>query len=177
MKICIDPGHSGTIEPGACAAGFTEAALNLAIALNVGDKLQANGHEVTYTRTTDIEDDGLAFRADIANQAGTDLFISIHCNAAANPAAFGVETYHYTGSVAGKKFADAIQQTLTADGYTVDRGVKEANFAVLRLTDMPAVLVECGFITSAVDRAILIDPNGQERIAVAIVSAIKTEML
>ncbi|MCE5285176.1 MAG: N-acetylmuramoyl-L-alanine amidase [Pelosinus sp.] len=177
MKICIDPGHSGPVEPGACAGGFTEAAINLAIGLVLGELLRGKGHEVILTRSGDIEDDGLAFRADIANEAGADIFISVHCNAAERLEARGVETYHYPGSAEGLCLAQAIQAALCQGGYTLDRGVKEADFAVLRLTDMPAVLIECGFITSEADREVLISEAGQRLIAEAIVSSIGTESL
>lgn len=55
MRICIDPGHSGPTEPGACAAGFTEAALTLSIAFQLGIPLAAKGHDVIYTRAGDID--------------------------------------------------------------------------------------------------------------------------
>lgn len=66
---------------------------------------------------------------------------------------------------------------LVKANYTLNRGVEEANFAVLRLTDMPEVLVECGFITSEKDRAVLALTTGQQRIAKATVSGIKTYLL
>jgi N-acetylmuramoyl-L-alanine amidase len=143
----------------------------------LGELFRGKGHEVIFTRSGDIEDDGLAFRADIANEAGADIFISIHCNAAERLEARGVETYHYPGSVEGLCLAQGIQAVLCKAGYTLDRGVKEADFAVLRLTDMPAVLIECGFITSEADRAVLTSEAGQKLIAEAIVSAIGTETL
>ncbi|MCX7781899.1 MAG: N-acetylmuramoyl-L-alanine amidase [Negativicutes bacterium] len=171
MRICLDPGHSGPVEPGACAAGFTEAALNLAIAFQAGGQLAAKGYDVIYTRSGDIDTDGLEFRAVIANEIKADLFISIHCNAAASAEAYGVETYHYPNSAEGRRLAGCIQRELAALNYTRDRGVKEnGNLAVLRLTDMPAALVECGFITSEHDRAVLVTDEGQQRIAQAIVS-------
>ena len=168
MRICIDPGHSGPADPGACAAGFTEAAINLAIAFRLGSELAASGYDVIYTRAGDITDDSLAFRANIANEVLADCFLSIHCNAAESTAARGVEVYCYLGATAGRRLAACIQKQLVAAAYTIDRGVKEANFAVLRLTDMPAILVECGFITSDEDRAFLVTDEGQETVALAI---------
>ena len=171
MRICID---SGPVEHGACAAGFTEAVLVLAIVLQVGSRLAANGHDVIYTRSSDIDDDGLSFRAAMANQVQADAFLSIHCNVAENIDAIGVETYHCPGSDTGRRLVESVQSALTALNYTRDRGVKEADFAVLRLTAMPAVLIECGFITSAADRVILTDTVGQKCLAAAIVSGIET---
>ena len=168
MIICIDPGHSGPVEPGACAFGQTEATLALAISQLLATILKDEGHTVVLTREGDIEDDGLAFRADLANEQNADAFISVHCNAAAYEAAKGVEVWCYPGSSAGNALAQAIDDTLEDSSYTTGRGVKSANFAVLRLTDMPAVLVECGFITNPDDLVILTNEDGQRVIARAI---------
>ena len=168
MIICIDPGHSGPAEPGACAFGQTEAALALAIAQKLAGILSGEGHSVLLTREGDIEDDGLAFRADLANEQSADAFVSIHCNAAAYEAAKGVEVWCFPGSSAGNSLAQSLYNRLEAANYTLGRGVKSANFAVLRLTDMPAVLVECAFITSSADIAVLMDEDGQNRIARAV---------
>ena len=174
MIFCIDPGHSGPEEPGACAFGQTEAALNLAIVQALAAILEDEGHAVLLTRDGDIEDDGLAFRAELANDEEADAFLSIHCNAAAYEAAKGFEVWCYPGSAAGNDLAQAIDDALSEAVYTTDRGVKSANFAVLRLTDMPAVLVECGFITNADDAAVLTDENGQQAIARAIADGLLT---
>lgn len=77
MKVCIDPGHSGPYEPGACADGVTEAAVNLAISKLVGEILYLFGHEVIYTRQGDIETDDLESRAQLANEKDADVFVSI----------------------------------------------------------------------------------------------------
>jgi len=178
MRICLDPGHSGPYEPGACAGGVSEADINLAMARLLGQELTAAGHAVILTRSGPIASDGLKFRAELANQWEADVFLSLHCNAAATVAAKGVETFCFPGSQMGRQLAGHIQQALSEAGYTLDRGVKEANFAVLRLTAMPAVLVECGFLTNEQDRAVLADPAGQQRIAAAVaagLSAFATE--
>lgn len=173
MIICIDPGHSGPVEPGACAGGYTEADIVLAISLALSDMLQRAGHTVVMTRTGDIETDGLGFRADLSNGCAADLFCSIHCNAAENLAATGPETYHYPGSIAGAALADRVQAAIVSATGWADRGVKEADFAVLRLTDAPAVLIETGFISCDHDRVGLIDPAGQVNISHAIYSGLQ----
>lgn len=173
MKLCLDPGHSGPIEPGACAAGLTEAALNLSLALRIGGLLLNKGYEVLYTREGDIEDTGLAFRASIANEAQADLFISLHCNAAENSSVHGIETFYHTGAQEGHKLAEKVQENLAALEYTLNRGIKEADFAVLRLTNMPAILIECGFITSDIDRKYLTSRNCQEHLSTAIMLGIE----
>jgi len=172
MKICLDPGHSGPAEPGACAAGFTEAALNLRIARFSQQELELRGHTVLLTRDGVIEDNELAWRAELANDWGADLFLSLHCNSAARVDAEGTETYHFPGSIQGERLARCIQFRLTDALLTEDRGVKSANFQVLRETACPAVLIECGFISNPIDRAMLADPLEQWRIGAAIAEGV-----
>ena len=172
MKIVIDPGHSGTVEPGACATGVRECDVVLAIAKLLANQLDEQGYEVLLTRTGDIATDELAFRAELANANGADVFISIHANSAASPAAHGTEVYHYPGSAQGKRLAACLQARLVAELSTVDRGVKAANFQVLRETDCPAVLVEVAFISNATDRLLLTGYAGQLAAAVALASGL-----
>ena len=74
MKIVIDPGHSGPVEPGACAGGVRECDVVLAIAKLLTAQLYDAGYETLLTRTGDIQTDGLAFRADLANANGADVY-------------------------------------------------------------------------------------------------------
>ena len=171
MRICIDPGHSGPYEPGACAAGVTEAAINMEIAMWLAIYLREAGQEVLLTREGDIESDSLTERCRMANEWEADIFISIHCNAASNSEARGFEVYHYPGSKAGAKLAERIRAALAELNYTLDRGVKEARFAVLEGTKMAAVLVECGFMTSESDRKALMIKGVQKAIALQIAQA------
>lgn len=167
--VCIDPGHGGK-DPGALGNGMKEKDITLSVTLKVGEILKNHGVTVGYTRTTDefIE---LADRAKKANDFKADIFVSIHCNAAENTAAKGVETYSYPGSSNGAKLARLLQSSIVSSGvYTVDRGTKTANFAVLRLTKMPAALVEMAFITNGEDANIL--KNRQNELAIAIAKGI-----
>ena len=172
MKIVIDPGHSGPVEPGACAAGVRECDVVLAIAKLLAEQLYDEGHETLLTRTGDIATDALAFRAELANANEADVFVSLHANSAANPAAHGTEVYHYPGSARGKRLAACLQSRLVAEMGMSDRGVKEANFQVLRETDCPAVLVEVAFISNEADRRLLTGYVGQLAAAVAVASGL-----
>ena len=87
MKVVLDPGHSGKFEPGACVGGVTEAELVYLIARFARHELKQRGHEALLTRGREIDNDDLAFRAEVANHWHADLFISIHCNSAVDPAA------------------------------------------------------------------------------------------
>jgi len=172
MKIVIDPGHSGPVEPGACAVGVRECDVVLSIATLLNERLTENGHEVLLTRTGDIDHDGLAFRAELANANEADVFVSLHANGAANPAAHGTEVYHYPGSERGRRLAMCLQAQLVAELNTADRGVKEADFQVLRETVCPAALVEVAFISNEVDRRLLNGYVGQLAVAVAVASGL-----
>ena len=172
MKIVIDPGHSGPVEPGACAGGVRECDVVLAIAKLLAEQLYDSGDEPLLTRTGDIDSDGLAFRADLANANGAAMFISIHANSVANPAAHGTEVYHYPGSARGRRLASLLQARLVAELGTADRGVKAANFQVLRETDCPAALVEVAFISNEADRRLLTGYAGRLAAAVAIAGAL-----
>ena len=173
MKILIDPGHSGPREPGACAGDISEAAVVLAIARLAAARLRERGHTVRLSRDGDIDDDGLIWRAELANDWGADLFLSIHANSAANTTAHGTEVWYYPGSRAGRRLAHRIQHAIVQRLGTADRGVKPATFTVLAATECPAVLVETAFLSNSVDRALLTTPARQADFAVAIAAAIE----
>ena len=168
----LDPGHSGPCEPGACAGGVTEAAVVLAIARLTVAQLRERGHTVRLTRDGDIDDDGLRWRAELANDWGADLFLSLHANSAANPAACGTEVWHFPGSRSGSRLARRVQRAIVRRLHTADRGVKPATYTVLSATACPAVLVETAFLSNAADRALLTDPARQADFAMAIAAAI-----
>lgn len=154
MKVFLDPGHGGK-DPGAVGNGLQEKDIILPVTLKTGAILKQHGLNVLYSRTTDIFV-GLSERARMANAAKANIFVSLHCNAATNIGARGVETYNYPGSVQGAKLARAVQDSLVQSKiFSHNRGVKVANFAVLRESIMPAALVELGFISNAQDAQIL----------------------
>ena len=172
MIICIDPGHSGPAEPGAIYPPYAESWLALRIALHTGARLADLGHDVIWTRTGDIESDLLGPRVALANDAGADLFVSIHINSATISGARGVETFHLPSSAAGAKLAEAVQNRILSLGCLPDRGVKQANFYVLRSTSMPAILVECGFLSNSDDRTVIASSAWQAQIGQAIADGI-----
>lgn len=171
MKIVIDPGHGGK-DPGAVGpSGIKEANVNLQVALKVAEKLQRAGLSVKLTRTTDVFVD-LQPRCDIANSWGADYFVSIHCNAAGTPEARGTETYCYKLGGKGEVLAKSIQAELIAATGRLNRGVKTANYYVLRRTNMPAVLTELAFISNPEEERLLSNPEFQEKCALAIARGI-----
>lgn len=172
MKIVLDPGHSGPVEPGACADGVTEAEVVLAIARRTRRRLLAMGHEVRLTRNGDVADDELFWRTELSNRWHADLYISVHANSAASAATHGSEVWRYPGSVAGEQLATLILSNITNRLHTADRGVKEADFEVLRETECPAVLVETAFLSNSADRSLLTRASSQEDFAMAIAAGV-----
>lgn len=168
-SIMMDAGHGGR-DPGAVYNGRQEKDDTLRLALEVGEILQNNGIDVEYTRTTDVYETPFQ-KAMEANEAGVDLFISIHRNSfPTENTAYGVESLVYDLSGLKYEIAESIDQQLETVGFR-DLGVKaRPNLAVLKRTKMPAVLVEAGFINSDVDNE-LFDANFDD-IALAIADGI-----
>ena len=171
MKVCIDPGHGGA-DPGACYHGLREADIVLAVAGLLEIELMARGHLVAMTRRRDDFID-LYRRAAYANEVGAALFVSIHCNAAVNPEAHGMEVFHFARSPRGEALARQILGTMARRFPDHrNRGVKPATFAVLRKTKMPAALVELEFLSNLAGSAFLSEPANQRRLARAIADGI-----
>ena len=165
----LDAGHGGS-DSGAVYNGRLEKNDNLRITLAVGERLARSGERVLYTRTDDSTVD-LTYRSTIANSAGATYFVSFHRNSASTVGR-GVEVYYYTGLSAqstAARMAAPVQDALVACGFH-NRGVKQANFSVLRRTSMPAILVELAFINNEAENAKL--DSEFDRIADAIASAL-----
>ena len=177
--IYIDPGHAsvnenGKIDPGAMREDMQEKDIVYEIALHMLDILGNMGAEVMLSRG-EITDLTLERRAWAANAAGADILVSVHVNAAANTNASGSSTWFHAPAdddsydrAACKLLAECIQRALLDSGVLDDYGVREANFAVLRASEMPAVLVEAAFISNEGDFAKLADPNFRRLLAVCI---------
>jgi N-acetylmuramoyl-L-alanine amidase len=148
-RLCFDYGHGGE-DGGACYNGRKESNDVLNLGRAVAAEVRRNGVTVDETRTSDATV-SLEERSNFENRNTYDYFISFHRNAYEPEEAKGVETYTYLnpGSEA-KELAESIQASLVVLGF-IDRGVKEANFHVLRETKAPAVLVEVGFIDNSED--------------------------
>lgn len=149
-KVVVDAGHGGA-DPGAVFEGRKEKDDTLRLALAVGELLEQNGVDVVYTRTEDVYDTPYE-KAMIANNSGADYFLSIHRNAVPVPnTASGVESLVYKdGGIAGD-IGRSINSELQEVGF-INRGVIERpNLVVLKRTNMPAVLVEAGFIDNEAD--------------------------
>lgn len=171
MKIFLDPGHGGIAEGAVSESGLKESDVTLDICKRLGDILEDNGYDVKYSRTNN-ETVSLYERAMMANNWGADYFVSVHCNAADSENANGTETFFYPNSTKGGELALWIQDELVNKIELRDRGIKNANFAVLRLTKMPAVLVETAFISNPTEAELLADPDFRQKCAEGIAEGI-----
>ena len=148
--IMIDAGHGG-YDNGAQYMGRREKDDNLAMALAVGNILSEYGFNVLYTRTEDIYETPYQ-KATEANNAGADIFLSIHRNSSPYPNQYnGVESLVYSNRGLPALLARNINSQLERIGYRNIGISGRPNLIVLNSTDMPAVLVEVGFINSDVD--------------------------
>lgn len=168
-KIIIDAGHGGQ-EPGATFQGRLEKDDTLRLALAVGQILSQNGVNVAYTRVTDIYQSPLE-KAQMANNWGADYFLSIHRNAMPVPGtASGIESLVYEKDSEAEQLASSINRELVDMGWN-DLGIIERpGLIVLRKTEMPAVLVEAGFLDNEADNQFFDDNFG--RIAQAIADGV-----
>jgi N-acetylmuramoyl-L-alanine amidase len=178
FRICLDPGHGGKDRWNRGPTGYVEADGVLDIALECGKPLKENGLDVIYTRTSDVNLTwtnkylrDLPARAQFANQHKANFFVSIHTNAGSKFSG-GIETFCYKRGGKGECLAQSIQKALVEALGLQDRGVKEANFAVLRETDMPAVLIEVAFHSNPEEEALLKDPAFRKKAAEAIAKGI-----
>ena len=181
MKVVIDPGHAGrNIDPGAVngSTGLQEADVALVISRQVASYLLNVGYEVKLTRTEweQEETDDLSYRTALANDWGADIFISLHCNSAANQSAEGYEVWTSPGNTLGDKLATRIYGQIAAEfpdragrtDYSDGDPDKESRFYVLVHTDAPACLVEMAFISNDAEAALLANAAWQDRYARAI---------
>ncbi len=169
--VVIDPGHGGR-DPGAIAVtGIEEKAVALAVSLRTAELLRTRGVNVIMTRTDDTYIP-LDVRADIANEAGADLFVSIHADSAENPSARGFTVY--VARAASRDSHRAAQAVLgrLENLPSPSRGVRQADYRVLVRTAGPAMLIELGYLSNAREARMLADPAYQQRLAQAIADGI-----
>lgn len=175
-RIVIDPGHGGA-DRGVTIGGVAEADLMWDLARRLEGRMVATGMEALLSRgpsACPAEHD----RATFANETSADLFLSLHCDANRSPHAQGVATFHFgtgngTTSTVGEALAGFIQRELTARTGMLDCRSHPKTWEVLRLTRMPAVRVEVGFLTNRADRRRLLDPAFRDVIAEGVLVAVK----
>ncbi|MCC5832643.1 MAG: N-acetylmuramoyl-L-alanine amidase [Chlamydiales bacterium] len=178
--IVIDAGHGGK-DGGSISQrdSYEEKELTLETAHMIRTHLNQLGYKTVMTRTQDTYVP-LSKRAEIANSLNADLFVSIHYNYSPNNEAQGIEVYYYKEEknpassriVKSKALGSLVLKKVITNTGADSRGVKEANFAVIRETKMPAILVEAGFLSNPKERERVRDPKYQRLIARAIAQGI-----
>lgn len=175
--IVLDPGHGG-VYSGAINYGFRESDINLSVARKLRKKLARLGASVIMTRTRDVNlapagaslDADLQARVDVAKRAKADIFVSLHVDDVPNINLTGPASYFPKGG--SSELACAIQAHLTEEICAVGHGVSPADFYVLVHNDMPAVLVEMGYLSNPAEALCLVDNNYQRLIANGILQGI-----
>lgn len=171
MKLFLNPGHGGE-DSGAIGFGLKEKDLTLSIVKKIGKLLgDYEDVKVLYSRIDDsfLE---LAEIANLANKADADFFLSVHINA--TPSGTGFETFiHTNASSKAVAFQNVIHPEIYKQlGKVKDRGKKRANYAVLRLTKMPAILTENLFIDNQNDNKLLKQDDFIDKIALGHVNGL-----
>ncbi len=184
-KIAIDPGHGGNDAGAIGPTGVMEKDVTLKVALELRRLLEAEGAEVIMTRDTDktVSEKGakasdieeLGARCDVGNRAGAEIFISIHADSFTRPEARGTTGYYYgkSSSGRGQKLADCIRRNLVEQLGTPSRGTQPCNFYVVKNTDMPATLIELGFISNKDEEKLLDSKEGVQKAAHGILDGIE----
>ncbi len=169
IKIYIDQGHNPEgANGGAVGNGLREQDITYRVGSALADLLRADGdYEVRLSRPTSTTSLGtsnttsLRARVDDANAWGADYFISIHTNAASDPAASGTEAFSYAVGTSAFELGEDIVEGIVDITGLPDRGMKvRPGLYVLRKTNMPAVLVELGFITNPGGAALMNENPG-----------------
>lgn len=180
--IVLDPGHGGS-DSGAIGFNKTqEKTITLAIGQKLKTLLEKAGAKVVMTRQTDVDVYGpnasatneLQARSKVGNDNKADLFISLHIDAFSKPTAGGITTYYYKKTGYDAMLAQNIQEQLDTISNFSDRGTKMAGFYVLKHTDMPAVLIEMGFISNPDEEKMLNTPQIQQQFGQSIVKGLET---
>lgn len=180
----IDPGHGGVFPGKVSATGTLEKEINLAIAQELHNLLKESGAQSLMTRVEDCDlvpqeekenklllqqRADLKQRTTIAKQEEGDLFISIHCNSIPSPKWSGAQTFYSPTNEQGAILADCIQQSLIKQLKNTDRqALQRPDTFLFKNLEIPAVIVECGFLSNDQETALLLDPAYQKKVAYAI---------
>src|SRR5437763_2396964 len=160
--IVIDPGHGGFDRGGIPGQRVLEKNMNLDVALRLKPILEKAGYRVVMTRTTDIFVP-LSSRVAIANSYPNGIFLCIHFNSASRSGASGIETYFY--STESAPLAASIHSAVVGGAPSENRGVRRRGYFVLRRTTVPAVLVECGFLTNPTETQYALTTTYRQKLA------------
>jgi N-acetylmuramoyl-L-alanine amidase len=169
VTVVIDAGHGGHDRGGIPGQRIAEKDMNLDVAQRLRNVLSASGYRVVMTRDSDVFVP-LPTRVAIANSYRNAIFVCIHFNATQRRSAGGIETYFYSRD--SLPLASAIHRLVVGGAPSSNRGVRRRGYYVLRKTNIPAVLVECGFLTNPTEAAYAQTASYRQRLAEEIAAGV-----
>src|SRR5204862_3446809 len=168
--VVIDAGHGGFDRGGIPGQRIPEKEMTLDVAQRLKTLLAASGYRVIMTRDSDVFVP-LPTRVAIANSYGNAIFVCIHFNSAKRMGAGGIETYFYSRE--SLPLASAIHYYVAVGAPSSNRGVRRRGFYVLRKTTVPAVLVECGFLTNPTEGEYVQTVSYRQKLAEEIAAGVR----
>src|SRR5216117_2540067 len=170
ITVVIDAGHGGHDRGGIPGQSVAEKNMTLDVAQRLRNVLAASGYRVVMTRDSDVFVP-LPTRVAIANSYRNAIFVCIHFNATKRAGASGIETYFYSRD--SLPLASAIHYFVTGGAPSANRGVRRRGYYVLRRTSVPAVLVECGFLTNPTEAAYAQSASYRQKLAEEIAAGVR----
>src|SRR6266513_176316 len=168
--VVIDAGHGGYDRGGIPGQTVSEKEMTLDVAQRLKSVLAASGYRVVMTRDSDVFVP-LGTRCAIANSYRNAIFVSVHFNSATRRGASGIETYFYSRD--SLALASAIHHYVAGGAPSENRGVRRRGHFVLRRTRMPAVLVDCGFLTNPTEAAYAQNASYRQKLAEEIAAGVR----
>ncbi len=174
--VVIDPGHGG-LDPGSIGrtSKVKEAEINLSISNKLANYLKSIGITVVLTRTNENGLYGLysanykkrdmAKRKEIIEQVKPNMVISVHMNSFTNNKLRGAQVFYDKASEISRELALSIQKFFTTELPSSDKGVSVGDYFMLKCTEAPSVIAECGFLSNPEDEKLLLDETYQDKVA------------
>ncbi|PYI74535.1 MAG: hypothetical protein DMF01_10110 [Verrucomicrobia bacterium] len=170
LTVVVDAGHGGHDRGGIPGQSVAEKNMTLDVAQRLRNVLAASGYRVVMTRDSDVFVP-LPTRVAIANSYRNAIFVCIHFNATKRAGASGIETYFYSRD--SLPLASAVHYYVTGGAPSGNRGVRRRGYYVLRKTSIPAVLVECGFLTNPTEAAYAQSTSYRQKLAEEIAAGVR----
>ncbi len=170
LTVVIDAGHGGYDRGGIPGQRVSEKDMTLDVAQRLQKALAASGYRVVMTRDSDVFVP-LGTRVAIANSYSNAIFVSIHFNSAKRSGAGGIETYFYSRD--SLPLASAIHYYVAGGAPSSNRNVRRRGYYVLRKNMVPAVLVECGFLTNPSEAALAQTASYRQKLAEEIAAGVR----
>jgi len=170
ITVVIDAGHGGHDRGGIPGQRISEKEMTLDVAQRLKKALAASGYRVVMTRDSDVFVP-LGTRVAIANSYANAIFVSIHFNSAKRSGAGGIETYFYNRE--SLPLASAIHYFVAGGAPSSNRNVRRRGYFVLRKATVPAVLVECGFLTNPTEAALAQTDSYRQKLAEEIAAGVR----